>query len=87
MEQVLRRTIQNEIAKALSESMLNETAQDYAMQAKDFCRSVLKLGSRQNVFDRYMKAKQLDQNDLDEFMVAVAMELKNNWLKMYKDQI
>lgn len=86
-EHALNRTIRNEIAKVLAESTLHETAEDYAMQAKSFCKSVLKLGSRQNAFDSYMKANQLNQNDLDEFMVAVTKELKNNWLSMYKAQI
>jgi ribosomal protein L17 len=87
MDKELRKLIRAEVAKSLIEANLNETAEDYAMHAKDFCKTVLKLGSSQNVFDRYMRAKKLNENDLDEFMVAVAKDLKNNWLSMYKDQI
>jgi len=87
MNKELHELIRAEVAKAIAESQLNETAAEYAMHAKDFCKNVLQLGSTSNVFDKYMKSKRLDQNDLDEFMVAVAKELKNNWLSMYKDQI
>jgi len=47
--------------------------------AKKFTTDVLKLGSKDNIFDIYIKKNKMNAADLSEFVAAVAKELKDNW--------
>lgn len=47
--------------------------------AKKFVTDVLKLGSKANIFDIYIKKNKMNPSDLSDFVAAVANELKDNW--------
>ena len=47
--------------------------------ADDFIASVLKLGSRSNIFDPFMKKKGIDPIELTVFVKMVADRIKSQW--------
>jgi hypothetical protein len=47
--------------------------------ADQFISEVLKLGSRSNLFDSFMKKKSLDPNELSTFVQMVADQIKTKW--------
>lgn len=47
--------------------------------ADQFISDVLKLGSRTNLFDSFMKKKNLNPNDLSTFVQMVADQIKTKW--------
>jgi len=59
--------------KKFSEIKESALAPDaFADEAADFCRTVLKMGSRDNLFDKYMKKHKMEEFELASFMAAVA---------------
>lgn len=58
---------------------LNESV-EYQDPAYDFCKTVLKLGSKDNLFDAYMKKHKLNPEDLSVFMAAVITEINQRYL-------
>lgn len=59
----------------LNEGSKKPTAAD----VDDFISTVLKLGSKSNLFDTYMKRKGLDQDELSVFVWWVADRIKSKW--------
>ncbi|MCK9575736.1 MAG: hypothetical protein WC979_02530 [Candidatus Pacearchaeota archaeon] len=53
---------------------------DLHFKAKMFCQEVLKLGTKNNLFDTYMKSHQINPDDLSDFMVAVIENIQTNYL-------
>jgi hypothetical protein len=47
--------------------------------ADQFIGEVLKLGSRSNLFDAFMKKRSLDPNELSTFVQMVADQIKTKW--------
>ena len=48
---------------------------DWNDSASDFCRTVLKMGSRENLFDRYMSIHKIPEFELADFMTVVANKI------------
>jgi len=51
-----------------------------AATATEFVTSVLKLGSKDNLFDAFIKRKGLNSNDVSELVKLVATEIQTKWL-------
>lgn len=47
--------------------------------ADDFIREVLKLGSRTNIFDKWVRKEGISSNELSEFVALVADRIKTKW--------
>ncbi len=47
--------------------------------AAAFITQVLKLGSKDNLFDAFMKKEGIDPNDVGEFVKLVADEIQDKW--------
>jgi len=58
--------------------MLEKTL-DYSSQAYEFNQEVLKLGTRDNLFDKFMKKNKLPADDLSDFMQAVIDDIKKRF--------
>jgi len=57
----------------LNENAINENA-------KEFIRDVLKMGSKDNLFDVYMQQVNMNPDDLSDFVKEVIIELKKQFL-------
>ena len=73
----LERLIQEEIRKALAE---NRGRQPSESDVSDFVTRVLRLGSRDNIFDKYMSKKGIDPYELSTFMRMVIDDIKTHYL-------
>jgi len=73
----LERLIQEEIRKALAE---NRGRQPSESDVSDFVTRVLQLGSRDNIFDKYMSKKGIDPYELSTFMRMVIDDIKKHYL-------
>jgi hypothetical protein len=69
----LRQIIREEARGIVNENTPSERDADI------FIRDVLKLGSKDNLFDKYMKSKKLNSNELSTLVELVADKLKNKW--------
>lgn len=65
----------NESEEALDESSRIPNASD----ADKFISEILKMGSRDNLFDRWMKKSGIDSNELSTFVQLVADQIKTKW--------
>ena len=54
--------------------------EQYSNEAYEFVKDVLKLGSRDNLFDKFMKKKQIPSDDLADFMAQVISEIQYLYL-------
>ena len=70
----LRQLIREEARGIVNENIPSER------DADGFIRDVLKLGSKDNLFDKYMKSKKLNSNELSTLVELVADKLKNKWV-------
>jgi len=62
------------------ENFLNESTKEATAQDADaFITEVLKLGSRVNLFDQFMKKEGIDPNELSTLVSLVAERLKEKW--------
>lgn len=57
-------------------NQINESRNPNPADADDFITEVLKLGSKNNLFDSFMKKKGLNPNELSTFVEMVNTELK-----------
>jgi len=73
----LERLIQEEIRKVLAE---NRGRQPSESDVSDFVTRVLRLGSRDNIFDKYMSKKGIDPYELSTFMRMVIDDIKTHYL-------
>jgi len=48
--------------------------------AEIFIKDVLKLGTKDNLFDAYLRKKGIDKNELSDLVGAVSDQLKSNWI-------
>ena len=71
----LRAMIREELKNTISESSRKPEIQD----VDKFISSVLKMGSRGNAFDAFMKREGIAPDELSMFVYAVAMRLKDKW--------
>ena len=71
--QELRQLIREEAKGVINENIPSEK------DADDFISQVLKLGSKDNLFDKYMKAKKMNPNELSTLVGSVADRLKEKW--------
>ena len=55
---------------------LNETREPTQRDAKDFITQILKLGTKNNLFDKYMSKNKISSYELSTFVEMVAGELK-----------
>ena len=69
----LRQLIREEAKGIINENIPSEK------DADDFINQVLKLGSKDNLFDKYMKAKKMNPNELSTLVGSVADRLKEKW--------
>ena len=69
----LRQLIREEAKGIINENIPSEK------DADDFISQVLKLGSKDNLFDKYMKAKKMNPNELSTLVGSVADRLKEKW--------
>ena len=69
----LKQIIREEAREIVNENIPSER------DADGFIRDVLKLGSKDNLFDKYMKSKKLNSNELSTLVELVADKLKNKW--------
>ena len=69
----LRQLIREEAKGVINENIPSEK------DADDFISQVLKLGSKGNLFDKYMKAKKMNPNELSTLVGSVADRLKEKW--------
>jgi hypothetical protein len=49
-------------------------------QVDEFISTVLKLGTKKNLFDTYMATKNIDPNELPTFMSDVIDKINKRWL-------
>ena len=71
----LRAMIREELKNTISESSRKPEIQD----VDKFISSVLKMGTRGNAFDTFMKREGIAPDELSMFVYAVAMRLKDKW--------
>lgn len=71
----LRAMIREELKNTISESSRKPEIQD----VDKFISSVLKMGTRGNVFDTFMRREGIAPDELSMFVYAVAMRLKDKW--------
>jgi hypothetical protein len=69
----LRQLIREEAKGVINENIPSEK------DADDFISQVLKLGSKDNLFDKYMRAKKMNPNELSTLVGSVADRLKEKW--------
>ena len=48
-------------------------------KANEFIRNVLKLGSKQNIFDIFLRKNKMNPDDLSEFTYTVANTILSKW--------
>ena len=72
----LKALIKEEIKGVLSEA---EKAKPTDQHVSDFISDVLKLGSKQNIFDTFIRKNNIDPNELSTFISMVANKLKEKW--------
>ena len=64
------------------EDFINEAKESRDLEssdAKDFVTEVLKLGSKQNLFDSYIKKNGIKPDQLSDLVNQVIDELNKNW--------
>ena len=71
----LRQIIREEVRGELNESIPSEK------DADGFIRDVLKLGSRENLFDKYMKRNKISADELSTLVGLVADRLRSKWAR------
>lgn len=59
---------------------VNEARTVTKMDADNFISDVLKLGSKNNLFDSFMKREGISQDQLFSLVSLVTDQLKNKWL-------
>jgi len=69
----LRQLIREEVGGVLNENIPSERDADM------FISQVLKLGSKDNLFDKYMKGKKINPDELSTLIGLVADRLKSKW--------
>jgi len=69
----LRQLIREEVGGVLTENIPSERDADM------FISQVLKLGSKDNLFDKYMKGKKINPDELSTLIGLVADRLKSKW--------
>jgi len=69
----LRQLIREEVGGVLNENTPSERDADM------FISQVLKLGSKDNLFDKYMKGKKINPDELSTLIGLVADRLKSKW--------
>ena len=72
--QELRQMIREEVRGVINENIPSERDADM------FISQVLKLGSKDNLFDKYMKSKKINPDELSTLVGLVADRLKSKWL-------
>jgi len=72
--QELRQLIREEAKGVINEKIPSERDADM------FISQVLKLGSKDNLFDKYMKSKKINPDELSTLVGLVADRLKSKWL-------
>jgi hypothetical protein len=70
----LKALIREEVRKTLNEAKVPDEG-----DAAKFIQDVLKLGSRQNLFDTFIKKEKIDPNELSTLIELVADRLKKKW--------
>lgn len=63
----------------------NFIAEDYSKRASpalaaEFITQVLKLGTKDNLFDAFMKKKGMNANEMSALVKMVATEIETKWL-------
>ena len=71
--QELRQMIREEVRGVINENIPSERDADM------FISQVLKLGSKDNLFDKYMKSKKINPDELLTLVGLVADRLKSKW--------
>jgi hypothetical protein len=71
--QELRQMIREEVRGVINENIPSERDADM------FISQVLKLGSKDNLFDKYMKSKKINPDELSTLIGLVADRLKSKW--------
>lgn len=61
------------------EEYLNEESIDIKTHADNFISDYLKLGTKKNLFDAYMRKAKMNPEDLSIFVAAVAERIKEKW--------
>lgn len=46
----------------------------------DFIKDVLKMGSKENLFDKFLIKEKIDQNELSDFIESVVDRIKEKWI-------
>ena len=69
----LRQLIREEAKGVINENIPSERDADM------FISQVLKLGSKDNLFDKYMKSKKINPDELSTLVGLVADRLKSKW--------
>lgn len=69
----LRQMIREEVRGVINENIPSERDADM------FISQVLKLGSKDNLFDKYMKGKKINPDELSTLIGLVADRLKSKW--------
>lgn len=64
------------------QEFLNEDTSKRASvaNAAEFITQVLKLGTKDNLFDAFMKKKGMNANEMSDLVKMVATELEEKWL-------
>jgi len=67
--------------RVLSPTQINEATYQgpYSNEAYEFARDILKMGSRDNLFDKFMKKRGIVADELSTFVGAVIKELETRW--------
>lgn len=69
----LKQLIREEVRGVINENIPSERDADM------FISQVLKLGSKDNLFDKYMKSKKINPDELSTLVGLVADRLKSKW--------
>ena len=77
---ILNENFQTALKKINNDKNLTETAtpEDIKNSASDFIKSVLKLGSKSNIFDKYIRSqKSLTRDNLSDLVKEIGKQLQN----------
>ena len=77
----MKQSIIKNLIKEEIKNLLKEEKQDPTQQhVQEFISQVLKLGSKQNIFDSFMTSNNIKEDELSTFIEMVVDEIKKTYL-------
>jgi len=77
-KKVTLKEIKDIVKQVVKEEYTNTSQLDIA--ANDFLKTKLRLGTRDNIFDEYIREHNMNPNDLHDFIVSVINQINTRYL-------